>query len=348
MLEILRKGYEVTCAQSAAEAQYIVDRGRTEAIIVEYEACMEEHALFKLAVDREPVPIIMLASTKDCASIIKKPVPHVDQCLQKPVSASKLICALEIAIASYTRRLIHLANSFGRSAGVLLADQLPREFPGFKLEVLSGTATYGGGDFALALSGQGFMRLVLADIMGHGLPAKAAAISLSSIIRTLHCQSAMTSDNLLQSISHMVGREPSFDGIISTLIIVDAANDGRVDAACAGHPPIAIISSERSFVLPCTGPLPGLVSAPDYQLASHRLQVGDRIVIVSDGIDHQSAATANFPDRLLKKLSMKPSLPLQTLKEDMEQWLLEQLGPAPKDDWTLMIGEYCGVSDRPN
>ncbi len=27
----------------------------------------------------------------------------------------------------------------------------------------------------------------------------------------------------------------------------------------------------------------------------------------------------------------------------MEKWLARRLGPAPKDDWTLMLAEYCGT-----
>ncbi len=230
--------------------------------------------MFKVTFHGEPIPVIVLASLEDHEHMVKRPVPYVDQLLQKPISTSQLVCALEIAIASSTRRLIHLANSFGKSAGLLLTDQLPREFPGFKLEVLSGTATYGGGDFGLALSCDGFTRLVLADIMGHGLQAKAVAIALSAIVRTLHCQSAVTADVLLQRISEIIEKEPSFGNIITTLIIVDAATDGWIETASAGHPPIAIISSERSFVLSVSGPLPGLLKTPNYQLARYHLQPG--------------------------------------------------------------------------
>ncbi len=340
---ILQENYEVICAKTFVEVQSAIEDRNIDVIIFDYGMSIKDQDTFKVNCHGDPIPVIILASLEDCEHMAKRPVAHVDQFLQKPVSASKLICALEIALASCTRRLIHLANSFGKSAGVLLTDQLPREFPGFKLEVLSGIATYGGGDFALALSGDGFTRLVLADIMGHGLQAKAAAITLSSIVRTLHCQSAVASNVLLASISDIIGREPSFSNIMTTLIIVDAATDGWIDAASAGHPPIAIISAERSFVLSVSGPLPGLMMAPNYQLARYHLQRGDKIVFVSDGIDGQAAATGSFPDRLLLKLGMNPSLPLDALKEEMKQWLMERLGPAPKDDWTLMIGEYCGA-----
>lgn len=338
---MLHQNYNTTCVRSASEARLILSSQRIDVIVADYDPGLYRENVFKVAFDDSPVPVVMMAAPDDFDEVRQHP-SYIDQCLTKPVSTSTLIAAVEIAIASYTRRLIHLANYFGRSAGVLLADELPPEFPGFKLAVLSGIASYGGGDFGLALRGKGFTRLILADIMGHGLKAKAGAIALSSIVRTLHCQASQPADMLLQNASHIIGNEPAFTDIISTLIVVDAAEDGWIEAACAGHPPVAIVSAEGSFILPVTGPLPGLLPKPAYQLASHQLRPGDKIAIVTDGIDSQTSATADFPARLLKQLAKDPERPLSRLKGDMEQWLARRLGPAPKDDWTLMIGEYCG------
>jgi hypothetical protein len=94
--------------------------------------------------------------------------------------------------------------------------------------------------------------------------------------------------------------------------------------------------------MPVTGPIPGLLSTPNYRLASHRMRPGDKIAIITDGIDRQSSATADFPNRLFDRLSKEPGRSLSVLKEDLEGWLENTLGPAPKDDWTLMIGEYRG------
>ncbi len=335
--------YNVTSVRATEEAQLILSSQRIDVIVTCYDPALHRDNVFKAAFDQSPIPVILMASPHELEEMRGCPPPYVDQCLEKPLSPPKLFASIEIAIASYTRRLIHLANYFGRSAGVLLANDLPRKLPGFKLAILSGTATYGGGDFGLALSGKGFTRLVLADIMGHGLKAKAAAIALSAIVRTLHCQNAVPADALLQDVSHIVSNEQAFTDIISTIIVVDAGEDGLIATACAGHPPIAIISPKKSFILPVTGPLPGLLETPTYSLASHQLRLGDKLVIVTDGIDSQSAATADFPERLLAELSKDPSRSLKFLKEDMESWLARRLGPAPKDDWTLMIAEHCGV-----
>ncbi len=339
---MLSQYYNTTCVASASELEPILSKQRADVILTGFEHDLRSENIFKTAFDEYPIPVLLIAAASEFEEMRRLPPHYADQCLQKPVSTPALIAAVEIAISSYTRRLIHLANHFGRTAGVLLAAELPRKLPSFGLEILSGTATFGGGDFGLALKGNGFTRLVLADIMGHGLKAKAGAIALSAIARTLHRQMTVPANVLLSNISHIVKDEPAFTDIISTLIIVDAAEDGWIEAASAGHPPVAIISTERSFILPVTGPLPGLLDAPHYHLASHQLLPGDKIALVTDGIDNQSSATACFPAQLLKQLSKDPHLPLGVLKETMERWLARKLGPAPKDDWTLMIGEYCG------
>lgn len=341
---MLRQNYETTCVKSAAEAQLVLSRQRIDAIVADYDPAYQREEIFQAQFDESPIPVVLMAWPNEFEEFRRHPF-YIDQCLQKPISTFALVTAIEIAISSYTRRLIHLANYFGRSAGVLLAGELPHKLPGLKLEVLSGTASYGGGDFALALEGKGFTRLVLADIMGHGLKAKAGAIALSSIVRTLHCQARANAGTLLQRASNIVGNEPAFTEIISTIIVVDVTPDGRLEAASAGHPPVAVIGAETSLVLPVSGPIPGLLRNQKYTVAKHRLSPGDKIAIVTDGIDRQSAATAEFPQRLLRQLAKNQDLPVNLLKAEMEKCLARWLGPAPKDDWTLIIAEYCAARE---
>jgi serine/threonine-protein kinase RsbW len=329
--------------RTAAEAQFALSSRKIDVILTQYDLSLHCHGIFEAAFDQYPIRVVLMATPADFDAMGGCPPAYVDQCVEKPVSRSKLMAAIEIAMASHTRRLIHLANSFGRSAGVLLTEELPRHLPGFNLEILSGTATYGGGDFGLALPGEGFTRLVLADIMGHGLKAKAGAIALSSILRTLHRQKAVSAGAFLEGISDVMGDEPTFADIICTIMVVDAREDGAIEAACAGHPPVAIVSPRKCCVLPVTGPLPGLLKRPRYPAVRYRMEPGDKIAIITDGIDSQSAATGDFPERLLDELAKHPSRSLGALKEDMERWLDRRLGPAPKDDWTLMIGEFCGA-----
>ncbi len=340
MRTMLSQNYHTVWARSAAEAQLVLAGQKIDVILADYAPCLHRENIFKAAFDESPIPVVLMASDEEIEEVRCQP-SYIDHCLPKPISTPALIAAIEIAIASYTRRLIHLANFFGRSAGVLLASELPQEIPGFNLEILSGTASYGGGDFGLALPGNGFTRLVLADIMGHGLKAKAGAIALSAIVRTQHCQAPVRANALLERLSRLISNEPAFTDIISTMIVVDAGEDGWIEAASAGHPPVAIITPKRSFVLPVHGPLPGLLPNPVYNIARHRLQRGEKLAIITDGIDSQSSATADFPERLLNRLAKEPDCPLAELKTGMERWLARNLGPAPKDDWTLMIGEYC-------
>ena len=339
---MLTENYDTSCVKSAAEAQPILAKKRVDAILADYDQSYHREGIFKADFDEAPVPAVLMAWPDEFEEFRRHPF-YIDHCLPKPITAFALITALEVAIASYTRRLIHLANYFGRSAGVLLANELKQDLPGFKLEVLSGTASYGGGDFALALEGKGFTRLVLADIMGHGIKAKAGAIALSAIVRTIHCQNALSVGALLQRASQVIATEPAFTDIISTIVAVDIGADGQVEAASAGHPPVAIISHDNSFVLPVTGPIPGLLPNPEYKSEKCQLRRGDKVAIITDGIDAQSSATAEFPVRLLKQLARYQYLPAGPLKAEMETWLARRLGPAPKDDWTLMIAEYCGT-----
>jgi DNA-binding response OmpR family regulator len=340
---MLTQNYETTCVNSVAEAQQILAGKRVDAILADYDPTYHPEGIFKAAFDENPIPIVLMAWPDEFEEFRRFPF-YIDQCLPKPISTFALITALEVAIASYTRRLIHLANYFGRNAGVLLAGEVNYNLPGFVLEILSATASYGGGDFTLVLEGKGFTRLILADIMGHGIKAKAGAIALSAILRTLHYRESVTPSGLLRSASDVIAAEPAFTDIISTIIVVDITPDGQIEAATAGHPPVAIISAENSYVLPVTGPIPGLLPNPVYKSEKAQLRRGDKVAIITDGVDAQSSATAEFPVRLLKRLAKHQHLPAALLKAEMGQWLSRRLGPAPNDDWTLMIAEYCGTA----
>jgi serine/threonine-protein kinase RsbW len=340
---MLSQSYSPVVARTLEEARRLLATQKIDIVLADYQPAILRENPFRVDVDQSPIPVILLASAEEFDDIGAHPPAYADQCLQKPVSGPTLVAAIEVAMASYTRRLVHLANHFGRSAGMLLANELPRELPGYDLAVISGTAAYGGGDFALALPGKGFTRLVLADIVGHGLKAKAGAIALAAVIRTLHSQRPVLADTLLKNISHIMGNEPAFSDIISTMVVVDAAADGWIEAASAGHPPVAVVSPRKSFVLPVTGPLPGLVPLPGYQVKSCKLERGDKLAIVSDGIDRETSATADFPSRLMARLSRDPERPVSALCADMKSWLTGKLGPAPKDDWTLLLAEYRGL-----
>jgi hypothetical protein len=82
---------------------------------------------------------------------------------------------------------------------------------------------------------------------------------------------------------------------------------------------------------------------PVYSSEKAQLRQGDKIAIITDGVDAQSSATAEFPVRLLKRLAKHQHLPAALLKAEMGQWLSRRLGPAPNDDWTLMIAEFSGT-----
>jgi hypothetical protein len=341
---MLTQNYETTCVRTVAEARPILASKRIDAVLADYDPSYFPEGIFKAAIDENPIPIVLMAWPDEFEEFRRSPF-YIDQCLPKPISTFALITALEVAIASYTRRLIHLANYFGRNAGVLLAGEVNYKLPGFVLEILSATASYGGGDFTLVLEGKGFTRLVLADIMGHGIKAKAGAIALSAILRTLHYRETVPPSALLQRASEVIAAEPAFTDIISTIIVVDITPEGQIEAATAGHPPVGIISKDDSYVLPVTGPIPGLLPNPVYKSEKAQLRPGDKIAIITDGVDAQSSATAEFPVRLLKRLAKHQHLPVGMLKAEMGQWLSRRLGPAPNDDWTLMIAEYCGVPE---
>lgn len=136
-----------------------------------------------------------------------------------------------------------IAQSLQRS---LLAGELPRA-EGFELDVLYRSGVEGlevGGDWfdAFWLVEGSVVALTVGDVVGRGIQAAATMGQLRSAVRALATTQASPAEVLdaLDEYAHRHGV-----GKMATVVYAQLdLHDGRVDFACAGHPPPLVVPAE--------------------------------------------------------------------------------------------------------
>src|SRR5579863_9864635 len=161
---------------------------------------------------------------------------------------------------------------------VMVPEQLP-SISGYAIESVYRPAAEVGGDFfqVIRLSG-GRTLLVIGDVSGKGL---SAAMIVSMIVGMLCIVTAFTeepSEILSELNGRLCGRT---HGGFATCLIVRLETAGRITLANAGHPAPYLNGTE----LPSPGSTPlGLVESASYGQTIMEMRVGDRAVVLTDGV----------------------------------------------------------------
>jgi serine phosphatase RsbU (regulator of sigma subunit)/anti-sigma regulatory factor (Ser/Thr protein kinase) len=286
-----------------------------------------------------PIPTVLITQDRKTATEGAVLQAGVEQFLLKPITPAALNRAVDLAISSHQKRLSHFFSYFGRDAQTLLSPRLPEELGDYRCRVVHGTALWGGGDFTLYLPAGGRQRVVLGDAMGHGLPAKATALTYAAMLRTIDALGEGNAARFLERLSAAVGHRHFPAGMIATVIACDLFADGRVAVASAGHLPPAVLGVSGCRVGQHGGPIPGFDEQARYDVETFRLAPGERLILITDGLDPDAMAQGDFPAALRDRLAVSRQAPLDDLCGDLADWAGEVLGAAPSDDWTAIIIE---------
>lgn len=150
------------------------------------------------------------------------------------------------------------------------------------------------GDLVTILDiGQQRTAMLVADAIGHGVPAAILSMMIQKTVLEAHHEDR----NLLGSPSEMLGRlnesllrQAGTDTRFATAIygVFDAATD-RITLGAAGHP-APIVSGRDGTLrrLTAQGPLLGIFSDETYDESTFQLEPGDRMVLYSDGVEQAS------------------------------------------------------------
>jgi hypothetical protein len=290
-------------------------------------------------------PFIFLSARSESAHSTYINALGVDDFLCKPVEQPELqgVVARLIRRAQQVRQA--LEGRFHADLNRHFKPALPARFGDWRIVTLNRMAEAGGGDFTLHRQSEKTLDFILADVMGHGAKAKFFAYAYAGYLRSLFRQGADTQDPaaFLTHLSRAIDGDDLLESIIMTCQSFQLSQNGQAAVASAGHPCPALIHADGAAeMLDVAGPLPALVSAPQYALKKSTLKPGEKILCATDGFlqafDDKATVAGLLP------FFRTPRSASQTAAMLWEKFL----AAPPKagttaDDATLIIAEYGGT-----
>lgn len=344
---MLSHDFHVFKSDSLESAIAITRRERIDGILtdlhLEGRQGSELIDILEADIDRPPVPVMIITGERDPAILRRVSEAGVEQVLFKPVGAEMLHSAVTAMLARNIRQHARIFRYFGGSIDQDGDDRLPERLGPFRTRAISARAGFGRGDFLSVLRLDHGKRIVLADVMGHGLSAQLAGMRFKAAIRGINGALPHTSAGaLISATSNALCREPVLPGSFLTMIVIDLLDDGRVELAAAGHPRAMVASDRGVEMIETDGPLPGLFDGALYETKSVRLAPGERLFVPTDGIDPraENAGTA-APGWLIDLLALTARSPFEESMKRVDATIRQVLTHAPADDWTLLAIEPC-------
>jgi serine phosphatase RsbU (regulator of sigma subunit)/anti-sigma regulatory factor (Ser/Thr protein kinase) len=198
----------------------------------------------------------------------------------------------ERTAARVTGRELEIAADIQRS---LLPAELPA-CPPFALAAACQSALQVGGDFYDAIpAGDGAGLLVIADVMGKGVPAALFAAVLRSTIRSMSQLFARPGE-LLGAVNKTLFPDLSRVNmfITATLVYLDPARGGLISAS-AGHCPLLFYSPGTEKFVPTRASFPlGIGADTAYQQTMNALPAGAAALLYTDGLNEARNAAGEF------------------------------------------------------
>ena len=191
-----------------------------------------------------------------------------------------------------------------------------------------------GGDFYDAVLADGNLYLVLADICGKGVSAAILASILQGMI-----YSQLVSHVPLAEIASAVNRFLCVKKLgekYATCNVLKVTPTGECEFLNCGHVPAVRVADGR-VIRPSEGNLPlGLIPTAEFETYSFTLQPGDRIVLVSDGVNEaQNRESEFFGDERLEATVLAGDDLFAAVSEFAQ-------GAPPSDDCTTVELEFVG------
>jgi serine phosphatase RsbU (regulator of sigma subunit) len=242
----------------------------------------------------------------------------------------------------HARLVAHELDIAHRIQRALLPRSLP-QLAGFRLAGSWESARQVGGDFydAFPLDDHSLL-LVVADVMGKGVPAAIFATITRSLLRAMAVRSHHPA-KLLKRLNELLYAELSSVGMFITaqLVFVDLERR-QIVAASAGHCPILLLSGESVRTLNITGTPLGILPNATYRETSATLDQPGGLLLYTDGLTESmnTAGEMYGHDRLAEWLRARVPLPAtaEQLRDGLALEMNQFRGGAPlRDDQAFLL-----------
>jgi serine phosphatase RsbU (regulator of sigma subunit) len=241
--------------------------------------------------DVECVAAILLGSRREHDRYNSEEIALVSMLASQVASSLHNIDLLKEVVE---KRVMEEELNIARSIQQNLLPSTPPLLDSYEIAALSESSKQVGGDYYDFLHREKYLAIAVADVAGKGVPASLLMASLQATLRSNMDRMERPID-LVSKLNRMMGEamaEDKFATLFYGCLDMDRNVLGYTNA---GHVfPCFIRTNGRLEVLEYSGLILGVIPDFQYELQSLAFEVGDTLVITSDGVTEASNVEGEF------------------------------------------------------
>ena len=274
---------------------------------------------------------------------IMRPAKAFDETARRTAKRLADRAGLALDNARLHEQQTHIASVLQRS---LLPRSLPeiRGFDSSSRFLAAGEAYEVGGDFYdVFRSGSGSWTAVIGDVCGKGPEAASLTALARYTVRTASSPDSSPSQVLRRLHESISSERADFRFCTAALARIQAPPNGedeaRLTVALGGHPlPIILRKDGRVDPIGRPGTLLGVLPSPVLADAEAALQVGDSLILYTDGVlDVRDVGERGDPDWLAKQIGEFAGSSANEIAEALADAAIERHGGEPRDDIAILV-----------
>ena len=315
-----------------------------------YEVC----TVIREQYSQHDLPILLLTAKNKPEDIVTGLEVGANDHLTKPVNKKELLARVNSLISlkdsvkvhnelNLIKRDIQIAHEIQNS---ILIQELPRDDK-IDISVFYEPMQELGGDFYdIRMIDENKMRVLVADVSGHGIPA-AFICAMLKVVYSFHLtddpEPARLMKNINQTLFNYIGSQ-----FITAIYAYIDFEKNKIFQTNAGHWPLVISrKDENRSIADRTSSMPiGWEHDETYYTIEMDLKEGDRIVIYTDGIiESRDASGTMYGEKrfvnFIKKYQRKTAKDFTTMTvKNIHEWSNKKPDEGFPDDLTLVVIDY--------
>ncbi len=295
-----------------------------------------------LIVNNQIIGLIAVANEEDERSILSKDIRNL-RALADVIAVSLSRDLMERVRDERKRLTMEVGIATKLQQKLLPLKALPPKIPGYDLFYKSLSALEVAGDFVeVRQTSSGDYLGCIIDVMGKGISAAIlAGIFRSQLIAYTSRGGGLATfmECTNQALEEQLGSATMF---ITAFVFHLNVESGELSYAAAGHPPALLFKDGRELdLLESTAPPLGLFPETQYSLNKVRLEEGDRLIVVTDGLYEWSNGDDIFGwESMVEWFKTHHTLSAEECWEGLQSKIIStrsQNKIAQEDDETILI-----------
>ena len=246
------------------------------------------------------------------------------------------------------RRRAEESEARARALATTLQESLlppaPPTIPGLDVATAyrpAGSGTDVGGDFSDVFQAQGgAWSVVVGDVRGKGVEAATVGVLARHTLRAAAMRTSRPK-LALQTLHQTLEREPTERFCTAVFARVRRTSPGRfrLVVACGGHP-LPLLASADGSVTPIGrhGSLLGVLDHPSFVDTTVHLQVGDAVVLYTDGVPEGRRGREFYgEDRLAERVQSRRADGAAAVAEGIVEDVVAFQDGVPRDDIAVVV-----------